>query len=680
VQLRIDPAVYDTSPIRNDWEMVSGLQDAARSVVVQPKTATEAAISDQSLAARVAEFRDQVEDWLTEIAQYASELCLLAMTPQQVETIMGSPAQPDPQAAIAAAMNGQPVEPPAKTYEWPAQRTPETVFNLVQIKIRAGSTAAPNKLQAQDNWNKALQLLMPMVDKIRQIEAAGGGCDAGARAGEGDRCALRRDDRRRPLPAAEAAAQAGAAACASWHARTRLAGRRSARNARTARPRPRSRDAAHGRRRSAAAAVTLSLNPGATLMLVSRLLRTLLRFLSPGIVPDGVGGAADPAPAPAVDNAPAPAPAEPSASPAPAPDAFSALRSSLEALGEKSTAAPAPAPAAEPAPAPAPGQPRDPLGRFGTAAQKAAGVAAAPAPAPAPAPTAAPVAPKPGEIDLTPPEGMNERSQQRWAQLTERVKQVPDLERRATEASQALDSVRQMVTETGLAPDEFSDLLQTARLVKSTNPQDAQQALQRLDAIRADLAQRFGIDAPGVDPLSAHPDLKADVDGLLMTRERALEIARLRSGNQQSQATLNEQREMQQFRQTVQNAATSMERTMKAREGTPGHEAKVAYIANHFKSQQNLQAFVTTYRPEQWEGVLSMMYDAYNPQMAAPAMAPAAPVQQPLRPSSVRPGPGRLSRPVSMHGAQPRRKHERRHQRRRSRTEARRPVHAWKVR
>jgi hypothetical protein len=173
VQLRIDPAVYDTSPIRNDMEMVSGLQDAARSVVVQPKTATEAAISDQSLAARVAEFRDQVEDTLTEIAQYASELCLLAMTPQQVETIMGSPAQLDPQAAIAAAMNGQTVEPPAKTYEWPAQRTPETVFNLVQIKIRAGSTAAPNKLQAQDNWNKALQLLTPMVDKIRQLEAAG---------------------------------------------------------------------------------------------------------------------------------------------------------------------------------------------------------------------------------------------------------------------------------------------------------------------------------------------------------------------------------------------------------------------------------------------------------------------------------------------------------------------------
>lgn len=173
-QLQIDPNVFDTAPIRGDWEMVSGLQDAARSIVVQPKTATEAAISDQSLAARVAEFRDQVEDWLTELAQYASELCLLAMTPPQVETIMGAPTPPTPEDVAAAMAQGKPEPQPAPTYEWPAQRTPETVFNLVQISIRAGSTAAPNKLQQQDTWNKALQLLMPMVDKIRQIDMSGG--------------------------------------------------------------------------------------------------------------------------------------------------------------------------------------------------------------------------------------------------------------------------------------------------------------------------------------------------------------------------------------------------------------------------------------------------------------------------------------------------------------------------
>lgn len=181
-QLKIDPAVYDTSPIRNDWEMVSGLQDAARSVVVQPKTATEAAISDQSLAARVAEFRDQIEDWLTEIAQFASEVCLLSMTRPMVETIMGPnpppPEPPNPMMVLAGAAMGAPMpepEPPAPpAYEWPGQASPETVFNLINMKIRAGSTAAPNKLKEQETWTRALPLIQQMVAAIRQIDVMGG--------------------------------------------------------------------------------------------------------------------------------------------------------------------------------------------------------------------------------------------------------------------------------------------------------------------------------------------------------------------------------------------------------------------------------------------------------------------------------------------------------------------------
>lgn len=160
-QLSIDPAVFDTSSIRSDWEMVSGLQDAARSTVISPKTATEASIMEQSLAARVSEFRDQIEDWLTEVAQYASELCLLAMTPQQVEQIMGS-----------STLDQQGNEVPA--YSWPDSATPETVFNLVQMKIRAGSTAAPNKLQSQAQWVEALPILQGLIQTIMQTEANGG--------------------------------------------------------------------------------------------------------------------------------------------------------------------------------------------------------------------------------------------------------------------------------------------------------------------------------------------------------------------------------------------------------------------------------------------------------------------------------------------------------------------------
>lgn len=174
VQLRIDPAVYDTSPISYDWEQVSGLQEAARSVVTTPKTATEASISDQALSARVADFRDQIEDLLTEISQCAAELCLLAMTPQQVEQIMGSPKQPDPMEMQQAMMTGQIPPPPEQTFEWPDQRNPESVFNLIQMKIRAGSTAAPNKLAMQEVWTKAMPLLQNLIGIIMQIEANGG--------------------------------------------------------------------------------------------------------------------------------------------------------------------------------------------------------------------------------------------------------------------------------------------------------------------------------------------------------------------------------------------------------------------------------------------------------------------------------------------------------------------------
>lgn len=176
-QIKIDPAVFDTSPIQNDWETVSGLQDAARSIVTTPKTATEASISDQSLAARVSEFRDQIEDWLTEIAQYSSELCLLAMTPQQVEQIMGAPEAERPDDGDDLdPMTGLPL-PPEKSYSWPEQRTPETVFRLIQMKIRAGSTAAPNKLAMQESWTKALPLFQQMIQMIMQIDAAGGDSD-----------------------------------------------------------------------------------------------------------------------------------------------------------------------------------------------------------------------------------------------------------------------------------------------------------------------------------------------------------------------------------------------------------------------------------------------------------------------------------------------------------------------
>jgi hypothetical protein len=368
-------------------------------------------------------------------------------------------------------------------------------------------------------------------------------------------------------------------------------------------------------------------------MLTYRFFLSLLRFFSMGIVPDDGGGApaADPTPN-AGNDAPADEEYGGALTPEPQPEAdkpydlSASLNKVLDSVSET------------------PGQPRDEMGRFAPVAAKPE---AAPAPAnpQAAAPTPTP-APKTGD-DLTPPEGMSARAQERWSQLTERVKAIPELERRATEAATALESVRSMVSESGLAPQEFSEMLGMARLYKSTSPQEMRAAMQQLDGLRADLAMRLGVDAPGVDLLASHPDLKQKVEGMLLSRDDALEIARLRQGNQQAQAITTEQREIQQFQQTVQFAAAKLETTLAARAGTPGHEAKVAYIAKHFQNPANLQAFVKTYQPQQWEAVLLTMYEAYNPQPAAPQ----TPTPQPLRPGAVRAGAPVHNGPVTAESA-----------------------------
>lgn len=162
----IDPVVYDTSAVRYDWEQVTGLQDAARSSVVKPKTATEASIMQQSLSGRVSEFRDQVEDWLQEVSQYAAQILLMEMTPPQVERIMG-PAKKSMQD-----MGGMQMEVEEKTFDWP-QLSREQVFDMIEMQIRAGTTGAPDKLEQQDNWTKILPLIDGLIGKIMAAQAQG---------------------------------------------------------------------------------------------------------------------------------------------------------------------------------------------------------------------------------------------------------------------------------------------------------------------------------------------------------------------------------------------------------------------------------------------------------------------------------------------------------------------------
>lgn len=162
----IDPTVYDTTTVRYDWEQVTGMQDAARSTVVQPKTATEASIMNQALSGRVAEFRDQLEDWLQEINNYAAQLLLQELTAPQVERIMG----PHGMEVINTPAGSMEVQQPS--YDWP-ELTRDEIFDMIEMRIRAGTTGAPDKLEQQENWTKVMPVITDLVSRIMQTRATG---------------------------------------------------------------------------------------------------------------------------------------------------------------------------------------------------------------------------------------------------------------------------------------------------------------------------------------------------------------------------------------------------------------------------------------------------------------------------------------------------------------------------
>lgn len=144
----LNPAVYDTSPIRSDMDVVSGATDAARGTVAKAKTATEAEYLQQGLAGRTGERQDAIADWIADMARYAAEILLQEMTPQQVQRIAGDAAT------------------------WPTL-TKDDVLDLVQIQISASSMGRPNKMREQEQWTKLLPVLQNGIQQIVMMRAQG---------------------------------------------------------------------------------------------------------------------------------------------------------------------------------------------------------------------------------------------------------------------------------------------------------------------------------------------------------------------------------------------------------------------------------------------------------------------------------------------------------------------------
>lgn len=209
----------------------------------------------------------------------------------------------------------------------------------------------------------------------------------------------------------------------------------------------------------------------------------------------------------------------------------------------------------------------------------------------------------------------------------ERIRQV-FAERKQLE--QDMTEVRELISSTKMSPDEFAQTLEYGRLINSGDEKDLRVALEIIEGQRSALYQRLGVEAPGVDLLAGHEDLKNAVENLEITKERALELAKYRKADQEKQAQVQAQQQTQQqqaqYQKTVQDAAGAMEAYLVTRAHEVDHTARMEVIGNHFKNPANLQEFVSKFEPHQWPTAIKLMYDGIVVPKAQQAHSP-----QPLR-------------------------------------------------
>lgn len=148
--IKIDPNAYDVSMIRNDMDLVSGRSDASRANLIKPKTATEAEIMQEAMQSRVGERRDVHEDLLSEMGEAALEVALRDLSKDEVRQVAGDEA------------------------EWPENpETVETIFRMVSVKVRAGSSGRPNMQREREQWSQLLPIIKETMTGVMELRAAG---------------------------------------------------------------------------------------------------------------------------------------------------------------------------------------------------------------------------------------------------------------------------------------------------------------------------------------------------------------------------------------------------------------------------------------------------------------------------------------------------------------------------
>jgi hypothetical protein len=141
--------MFDNTPILQDMEKISGVQEALQSSAAPDKTATQANIEQSGFASRTTADRDFLEDMLDDFANYTGEVALGALNTMDAQRIAGPAAF------------------------WPEGMALDDRLTLIEIEIEAGSTGKPGEDGDQQAWGVILPVLKEAIMTINEAVKVG---------------------------------------------------------------------------------------------------------------------------------------------------------------------------------------------------------------------------------------------------------------------------------------------------------------------------------------------------------------------------------------------------------------------------------------------------------------------------------------------------------------------------
>jgi hypothetical protein len=145
---QIDMALYDTSAIRAELEMVWGIQEALSSSIHTAKTATESEIQQQGTQSRTGYMQDDLDAMFNDLACYSAETFLQVLDENDVRDIAGPFSLWEPSLSI------------------------QDMGAMLTVQIDAGSSGKPKTAIQQQAWATLLPIIQANIEKIGQLRGS----------------------------------------------------------------------------------------------------------------------------------------------------------------------------------------------------------------------------------------------------------------------------------------------------------------------------------------------------------------------------------------------------------------------------------------------------------------------------------------------------------------------------